>query len=256
MPRTFSFSEDSLTPGETLAIESKQDTANSYLSTLAGGVSGTHYQVDVLTMPSVTVDSEFPTAAAITDNFTNPTTTSVMAMVMGWDGSAWDRISGDSTNGLTVNLGANNDVTVTGTVTANAGTDLNTSLLALESGGNLATLAAKDFATETTLQTVSAKLSQLAGTGACGTVALAATNTWYQVPAAGSVPAQSYVLVVSKENADGTIRFGFGNSSIPSATYGNRFVSKDIVFELGGNTVVYFGSTNAGDDVNWTTKII
>jgi hypothetical protein len=42
-------------------------------------------------------------------------------------------------------------VTVTGTVTANAGTDLNTSALALESGGNLASLAGKDFATQTTL---------------------------------------------------------------------------------------------------------
>lgn len=48
---------------------------------------------------------------------------------------------GDSTHGLLVNLGANNDVTVTGTVTANAGTNLNTSSLALETGGNLATAA-------------------------------------------------------------------------------------------------------------------
>ena len=44
------------------------------------------------------------------------------------------------------------------TVTANAGTNLNTSLLALESGGNLATLAGKDFATETTLSAINAKL--------------------------------------------------------------------------------------------------
>jgi hypothetical protein len=41
-------------------------------------------------------------------------------------------------DGVLVNLGANNDVTVTGSVTANAGTNLNTSTLALESGGNLA----------------------------------------------------------------------------------------------------------------------
>lgn len=36
---------------------------------------------------------------------------------------------GNATDGLLVNLGANNDVTVTGTVTANAGTNLNTSAL-------------------------------------------------------------------------------------------------------------------------------
>jgi hypothetical protein len=45
-----------------------------------------------------------------------------------------------ATNGLLVNLGANNDVTVTGSVTANAGTNLNTSALALETGGNLASV--------------------------------------------------------------------------------------------------------------------
>jgi fibronectin-binding autotransporter adhesin len=44
-------------------------------------------------------------------------------------------------DGVLVNLGANNDVTVTGTVTANAGTNLNTSTLALEAGGNLAAAA-------------------------------------------------------------------------------------------------------------------
>jgi len=35
-----------------------------------------------------------------------------------WTGSAWARMIGDATDGVTVNLGANNDVTVTGTVTA------------------------------------------------------------------------------------------------------------------------------------------
>jgi len=49
-----------------------------------------------------------------------------------YDGANWDRVRGDSTDGLLVNLGANNDVTVTGTVTANAGTNLNTSALSLE----------------------------------------------------------------------------------------------------------------------------
>lgn len=50
-------------------------------------------------------------------------------------------IPGSATDGLLVNLGTNNDVTVTGSVTANAGTNLNTSALALESGGNLAAAA-------------------------------------------------------------------------------------------------------------------
>lgn len=47
----------------------------------------------------------------------------------------------DATAGLKVDLGADNDIT--GSVTANAGTNLNTSALALEAGGNLAAIKAK-----------------------------------------------------------------------------------------------------------------
>lgn len=47
---------------------------------------------------------------------------------------------------------------VSGSVTANAGTNLNTSALALESGGNLATIAGKDFATQTTLSALNTKV--------------------------------------------------------------------------------------------------
>ena len=54
--------------------------------------------VDLADSVSVTVDSEFPDAEAIADNFTNPTTTSVMSMLMGWDTSTWDRVQiGDGT---------------------------------------------------------------------------------------------------------------------------------------------------------------
>lgn len=42
----------------------------------------------------------------------------VSSFLYGFDGSTWDRLKGDSTDGLLVNLGANNDVTVTGTVSA------------------------------------------------------------------------------------------------------------------------------------------
>lgn len=54
-----------------------------------------------------------------------------------------------------------NTQTISGTVTANAGTNLNTSALALESGGNLATIAGKDFATQTTLALIKAKTDNL-----------------------------------------------------------------------------------------------
>lgn len=44
-------------------------------------------------------------------------------------------------------------------VTVNAGTNLNTSLLALEAGGNLAVIAGKDFATQTTLAALNTKVT-------------------------------------------------------------------------------------------------
>lgn len=69
-----------------------------------------------------TFTGRFAAGAALSDNFANPTTTSTGAMQMVWDGATWDRAPGNSTDGQLVNLGANNDVTVTGTVTANAGT--------------------------------------------------------------------------------------------------------------------------------------
>lgn len=95
-----------------LKVQIFGDDTTSALNTDASG----DLQVDVLTMPSVTVDSEFPTAAAITDAFANPTTTSVMAMGMGWNGTTWDRLKSDTTNGLDVDVTrVSGSVAVTGT---------------------------------------------------------------------------------------------------------------------------------------------
>lgn len=115
---------------------------------------------------AVQADTELPAAAALADNTANPTVPGVGAFLMSYDGSTWDRTKGDSTDGLLVNLGSNNDVTVTGSVTANAGTNLNTSALALESGGNLATIAgavrAEDSASATTHTGIGALVVQSA----------------------------------------------------------------------------------------------
>ena len=100
-------------------IDADTGAIKTAVEIIDNAISGSEMQVDVVTMPSVTVDSEFPAAATAADNFSNPSTTNVMSMGMVYDGSAWDRMLGDSTNGALVNLGSNNDVTVTGTVTAN-----------------------------------------------------------------------------------------------------------------------------------------
>lgn len=69
---------------------------------------------------TVSADTEFPAAAPLADNFANPTTTSVFALGGVWDGSTWDRSPGNSTDGLLVNLGANNDIIATGNVASGA----------------------------------------------------------------------------------------------------------------------------------------
>lgn len=71
---------------------------------------------DVTVTGTVTVDTELPVAASLTDNFANPTAPAVGAFAMLWDGATWDRAPGTAADGLLVNLGANNDVTITGSV--------------------------------------------------------------------------------------------------------------------------------------------
>ena len=75
-----------------------------------------------MTLDNVTVDSEFPAAATITDNFANPSTTSVMSMGMAWDGAAWDRLligGGTEAEALRVTIANNSTgvITVDGEVT-------------------------------------------------------------------------------------------------------------------------------------------
>ena len=66
---------------------------------------------------TVTVDSELPAAATISaENTAAPSAPSVYGFNMVFDGTNWDRMPGTSVDGVTVNLGANNDVTVTGSV--------------------------------------------------------------------------------------------------------------------------------------------
>lgn len=83
---------------------------------------------------SVTADTELAAGAASADNTSNPSATSVLNFSHWFDGSTWDRARGDSTDGLLVNLGSNNDVTVTGTVTAQDG---GSSLSVDDNGGSL-----------------------------------------------------------------------------------------------------------------------
>lgn len=64
-----------------------------------------------------TITGRLPAGATPADNESNAITTTVLrAYSFLFDGTAWDRAPGNSTDGALVNLGANNDVTVTGGV--------------------------------------------------------------------------------------------------------------------------------------------
>ena len=88
----------------------------------AVGVSDNRLDVNVagatMTTGDITIDSEFPTAATIADDFANPDTTSVMSMLMGYDtsGANWNRlhtgVGNYGTGTLRVTLAANDALTV------------------------------------------------------------------------------------------------------------------------------------------------
>ncbi len=92
-------------------------TGHLQVDVVGGGAAGTQYS----------------------DGDVRGTATGTLMMVD--DGINIQSASGDNTGKLNVNISNTPAVTVTGSVTANAGTNLNTSALALEAGGNLATIA-------------------------------------------------------------------------------------------------------------------
>lgn len=91
------------------------------------------------------VDTELPAAAALGDNTANPTAPAVGSFPHWWDGATWDRAPGTAADGALVNLGSNNDVTVTGTVTANAGSG---TFVVGDGGGSLTVDNAGTFAVQ------------------------------------------------------------------------------------------------------------
>lgn len=96
-------------------------------------------------------------------------------------------------------------------------------------------------------------LGTLSGSSANGSRTLTSANTWYSVPS--TVPTSPYILVATVENSVGTVRFGFDNTGTPSATNGNQAPSQ-LTVRLAANQVIYYASSSANDQVNWTIKII
>lgn len=106
------------------------------------------------------------------------------------------------------------------TVTANAGTNLNTSALALESGGNLATLTAKDFATSANQSTIIGHVDGIEGlltTIDADTSSLAAEDFATQT----TLAAINSKLVTGTDIGDVTINNAAGASAVNIQDGGN-----------------------------------
>lgn len=104
---------------ETLRVSISTDDVN--LSGILADTASMDTNLATVAGDTTSLDGKLPAAGALSDNFANPTTTQIGSMSMVWDGSTWDRMPGTSADGVTVNLGSNNDVTVTGTVTVDLG---------------------------------------------------------------------------------------------------------------------------------------
>lgn len=119
----------------------------------------------------------------------------------------------------------------------------------------------KDEFSQDDIDLLEASLNGLGGASDKGSVTLTVANTWKQVPT--SPPSSPYILQVVPEGPGtngafaGIVRQSFSDSGTPSATNGTRFLSGDkYIVELKGGEVVYFGSTDATDAVNYITKVI
>ena len=109
--------------GGTEATALRVTLANDSTGVISVDDNGGSLTVDGTVAVSGTVDTELPSAAALADNAGNPTAPAVGAFGMVWDGAAWDRAPGTSADGLLVNLGSNNDVSVSSLPSLPAGTN-------------------------------------------------------------------------------------------------------------------------------------
>lgn len=105
-------------------------------------------------------------------------TVNAVPVTIGVSASGGAFITGDAANGLDVDVTrVSGTVTISGTVTANAGTNLNTSTLALEAGGNLAAAATSLAVLDDWDETDRAKVNLIVGQAgiAAGAGAVGAT---------------------------------------------------------------------------------
>jgi hypothetical protein len=130
---------------------------------------------------------------------------------------------------------------VSGTVTANAGTNLNTSALALETGGNLATLAgtviAGKVATVANAGTnLNTSLLALESGGNLATLAGGVTSSKYQVNVTNATIAVTGTFWQATQPVSGTV----------TANAGTNLNTSALALETGGNLATLAGGISGG----------
>lgn len=216
----------------TLALESGGNlaAAATSLSTIAGAVDGTEVQVDV-------VSSALPSGAA----------TAAKQPALGTAGTA----SADvltvqgitSMTPLSVSDGGSS-LTIDGTITANAGTNLNTSALALETGGNLAASATSLAIIDDWDESDRAKVNLIAGqAGVTGGAGAVAANT-PRVTLASDDPA-----VASLDEIEGAVE----TIETTVATVSATSVVRVALFDASDTQVTSFASVQHAEDAAHTT---
>jgi len=221
---------------------------------------GNSITVDGAVTVSGTVDTELTTADLDTGAGTD--TRAVVGLVGSKSGGG-QLIPGDATAGLKVDLGADNDVTVTGSVTANAGTNLNTSALALEAGGNLAAAAASLSVIDDWDESDRAKVNPIAGQAGVQGGAGAVTALTQRVAIA--TDANSVKLtdgtdvatvrdVTGAKSLDVSIVDGSGNQ-ITSFGGGTQYTEGDTDASITGTAVMWEDASNTLRAVSTTKRL-
>ncbi len=207
------------------------------------------------------------------------------------DGGVTPTFSSWKLDGTAYTVGANpvphsvKNVVVTGSVTANAGTNLNTSTLALESGGNLATLVTSNAAIKTATDTINTSTAASATSDATTATNTGATKTSVdtmsaKLPAAlGATTSANSMSVTPATNANllsdgttgGSVISGDSGQNAQVITASRKevtfttttvqavastdvsnysHVSVHIVTQGGSSTVTFQGSN---DNTNWVS---
>ncbi len=153
----------------TTSVLSVQGTTNGTTMTVQGtgaasaAVTGNPFRAG---LSDGTNTQNWLSALALADGVNGNNTGAVAPWV--WNGTTWDRMPGSAANGIKaiVTNAGTFAVQASGTVTANAGTNLNTSLLALETGGNLATIAGIITSARAAVNPISGQVGVQGGAGA------------------------------------------------------------------------------------------